>query len=62
MRNDENMRLLIFIIGSLIFIIIVLCLVLASKQTMVVNNYISAGNYTFDVGSNVVKVMELSKI
>jgi len=45
-------------IGIILIIIILSLVVLALKPTVVVNNYISAGNYTFDVGPNMAKYMD----
>jgi len=49
-------------IGIILIIIILSLVVLALKPTITVNNYISAGNYTFDVGPNMAKYMDQQNV
>lgn len=45
----------------IITLIIVLFIWFFHSTPITINNYISSGNYTFDVGDNFVKLYDLSK-
>lgn len=57
--NDDGTKLFFIIMICLLLIAI---LVLAFRPDVVINNYISSGNYTFDIGQNMVEVMNKSMI
>jgi uncharacterized membrane protein len=54
MNNDKEFKIWIVII--LIIIIIGMILIYLRPQ-IIVNNYVSDGNYTFDIGQNMLQMM-----
>lgn len=64
--NDDDfngmMKIILIIFGVLLFVIVMLVGIIIFKDSITINNYISSGNYTFDIGENMLNAINLTSV
>jgi cell division protein FtsL len=59
MRDFE--KVMLFAMGVIVGLLIIIIIILVNQTSLTVNNYVDAGNYSFDVGDNFVKIINMSQ-